>query len=236
MSQLHKDMMRIFQLFNNLCWEREGVGQGLGRIAGIVLCVVVSLGSLYAHAQDKISDEVGVVVSGGRLLGITGGSGLVRVRLSAGETVVFTESKGINAVAQTSDRLLGFSGPVQRWRDQRLDVSENVQKIQVTPRLIFVRTDKRLYGFQGPIGRWKVEDLGIQEEHRQTFVQDHVAVVVTDRRVLGFSTFTGGFFAEDLFNDETIESVEANDNIIVLFTSSRKLIFRSRLAVWTETR
>ena len=111
-----------------------------------------------------------------------------------------------------------------------------MQKIQVTPRLIFVRTDKRLYGFQGPIGRWKVQDLGVQEEHRQTIVQDHVAVVVTDRRVLGFSTFTGGFFAEDLSNDEAIEHVEANDNIIVLFTSSRKLIFRSRLAVWAETR
>lgn len=222
--------------FLNRWKKRNHVGSGRGSIAAITVTILVSLGPMLAQAQDKISDEVVVAVSRGRVLGITSGSGFVSARLSAGETVLLTESKGINALVQTSDRLLGFSGPVQRWREQRLDISESVQKIQVTSRLIFVRTDKRLYGFQGPIGRWKVQDLGVQEEHRQTVVQDHVAVVVTDRRVLGFSTFTGGFFAEDLFNDETIESVEANDNIIVLFTSSRKLIFRSRLAVWAETR
>ncbi len=216
--------------------EQHDVRVDLAKIAAMFVSTVIFAGPIVAHAQAKISDEVGVVVSQGRLLGITGGGGFVRARLSAGETVLLTESKGINALVQTSDRLLGFSGPVQRWREQRLDISESVQKIQVTSRLIFVRTDKRLYGFQGPIGRWKVQDLGVQEEHLQTVVQDHVAVVVTDRRVLGFSTFTGGFFAEDLSNDETIEYVEANDNIIVLFTSSRKLIFRSRLAVWAETR
>lgn len=228
--------MRNFQLLNNPCWEREDVGQGLGGIAGIVFCVVVFLGPLYAHAQEKISDEVAVTVAAGQLLGFTSGSGVVRARLSAGESVVFHESKGINAVAQTPDRLLGFSGSVQRWDAQRLDVSEHVEKIQVTSRLIFVRTNKRLYGFQGHIGRWKVQDLGVQEEHRQTIVQDHLAVVVTDRRVLGFSTFTGGFFEEDLSNDEVIEQVEANDNIIILFTAARKLVFRSRLAVWAEIR
>jgi len=209
---------------------------GVGRMALLVASVMVVFGPLFAQAQDKISDEVTVVVTGGRMFGLTSGSGFVRARLSAGEIVVFTESKGINAVAQTSDRLLGFSGTVQRWSQQRLDVSEGIQKIHVTPRLIFVRTDKRLYGFQGPIGRWKVQDLGIQEDHRQTIVEDHVAVVVTDRRVLGFSTFTGGFFSENLSNDEAIEHVEANDNLIVLFTSTRKLVFRSRLAVWAEIR
>ncbi len=222
--------------FLNRWKKRNHVGSGRGRIAAITVAILVSLGPILAQAQDKISDEVAVAVSRGRVLGITSGGGFVRARLSAGETVLLTESKGINALVQTSDRLLGFSGPVQRWREQRLDISESVQKTQVTSRLIFVRTDKRLYGFQGPIGRWKVQDLGVQEEHLQTVVQNHIAVVVTDRRVLGFSTFTGGFFAEDLSNDETIEHVEANDNIIVLFTSSRKLIFRSRLAVWAETR
>ena len=222
--------------FLNRWKKRNHVGSGRGRIAAITVTILVSLGPILAQAQNKISDEVAVAVSRGRVLGITSGGGFVRARLSAGETVLLTESKGINALVQTSDRLLGFSGPVQSWREQRLDISESVQKIQVTSRLMFVRTDKRLYGFQGPIGRWKVQDLGVQEEHLQTVVQDHVAVVVTDRRVLGFSTFTGGFFAADLSNDETIEHVEANDNIIVLFTSSRKLIFRSRLAVWAEIR
>lgn len=216
--------------------ERNDAVIGVGRIAVLVVSVMVADWPVWAQAQNKISDEVAVVVTSGRLLGLTSGSGFVRARLSAGETVVFTESKGINAVAQTSDRLLGFSGPVQRWREQQLDVSEGIQKIHVTPRLIFVRTNKRLYGFQGPIGRWKVQDLGIQEEYRQTIVEDHVAVVVTDRRVLGFSTFTGGFFAQDLSNDEAIEKVEANDNLIVLFTSTRKLVFRSGLAVWAEIR
>lgn len=215
-------------------WIKTGVE--LRNILLLIGCVVVSFGTNLALAQNKISDEVAVVVSDSRLLGLTGGSGFVRVRLGAGETVMLTKSKGINAVAHTSERLLGFSGPVQRWREQRLDVSERVQNIQVTPRLIFVRTDKHVYGFQGPIGRWKVQDLGVQEEHRQTFVQDHVVVVATDRRVLGFSTFTGGFFPEELSNDEVIERVEANDNLIVLVTSTRKLVFRSRLAVWAEIR
>ena len=228
--------MKNFQFFNSPCWEGEDIGPGLAKIAAMFVSTVIFSGPILAQAQDKISDKVAVVVSAGRLLGLTSGSGFVRARLSAGETVVLTEAKGINAVAQTSDRLLGFSGSVQRWSAQRFDVSESVQKIQVTPRLIFVRTDKRLYGFQGPIGRWKVQDLGVQEEHRQTVVQDHVAVVVTDRRVLGFSTFTGGFFAEDLSNDEAIEHVEANDNVIILFTSTRKLVFRSGLAVWAEIR
>lgn len=202
----------------------------------MLLSFLVHVGPDIVQGQEKISDEVAVTVAAGQLLGFTSGSGVVRARLSAGETVVFHESKGINAVVQTPGRLLGFSGSAQRWDAQRLDVSEQVEKIQVTARLIFVRTDKRLYGFQGPIGRWKGRDLGVQEEHRQTIVQDHIAVVVTDRRVLGFSTFTGGFFEEDLSNDEVIEQVEANDNIIVLFTAARKLVFRSRLAVWAEIR
>jgi len=221
-----------FTLWNE--WKSWVVGPA--RLGGMMVSILIFSCTHVTVAQDKISDEVGVVVSGGRVLGVTSGSGLVRARLSAGETVVFTEAKGINAVAQTSDRLLGFSGPAQRWREHRFDVSEHVQKIHVSPRLIFVRTDKRLYGFQGPNGRWKVQDLGVQEAHHQTFVQDHVAVVVTSRRVLGFSAFTGGFFPEELSNNETIENVEENDNIIILSTSTRKLVFRSRLAVWAEIR
>ena len=205
-------------------------------MAAMYVSIFIVFFPLSTYAQEKISDEVGLVVSRGQVLGITGGSGFIGVRLSAGETVITTESKGINAVAQTSERLLAFSGPVQRWQEQRLDISEEVKEISVTPRLIFVRTGKHLFGFQGPIGRWKVQDLGVQEEHRQTVVQDHVVVVVTDRRALGFSTFTGGFFAEELSKDEVIEQVEENDNIIILSTPVRKLVFRARLAVWAEIR
>lgn len=212
------------------------VRPGLGVIPVLVVSILVPFELALAQGQNKITDEVAVVVTHGRVLGFTGGSGAVGARLSAGADVLFTQSKGINGVVQTTGRLLGFSGPAQRWSAQGLDVSETLQKIQVTPRLIFVRTDKRLFGFQGAVGRWKVLELGIQEEHHQTIVQDHVAVVMTDRRVLGFSTFTGGFFAETLSSDEAIERVEANDNIIVLMTSARKLIFRSGLAVWAEIR
>jgi hypothetical protein len=214
------------------CFWSGDVGTGL--VSAMVVSLSLFFGSALAQAQNKIADEVSVVVTHGRVLGLGSGSGFVGARLNAGEPVVFTESKGLNAVAQTPGRLLGFSGPSQRWSVQRLDVSENVQSIQVTPRMLFVRTDKRLFGFQGAVGRWKIQDLGVQEEHRKTIVQDHLAVVVTDRRVLGFSAFTGGFFAETLSSDETIDQVEGNDNIIVLFTSARKLVFRSGLAVWAE--
>lgn len=231
--------MKVATHIQRRVWS-QGFWNAIKTVLGVIPFMVVSIlfpfEIAWAQGQNTIADEVAVVVTHGRVLGFTSGSGAVRARLSAGEEVLFTMSKGINAVVQTSDRLLGFSGPVQRWRDIRMDVSESVQKIQVTPRLIFVRTDKRLLGFQGAVGRWKVQDLGVQEEHRQTIVKDHVAVVITDRRVLGFSTFTGGFFAETISSDEAIEQVEANDNIIVLLTSARKLIFRSGLAVWAEIR
>ena len=205
-----------------------------GLVGATIFYISLSFGAALAQGQNKIADEVSVVVTHGKVLGLGSGSGFVGVRLHAGEAVVFSASKGLNAVVHTSGRLLGYSGPSQRWSVERLDISENVQTIQVTPRHIFVRTDKRLLGFQGAVGRWKIQDLGVQEEHRQTLVQDHLAVVVTDRRVLGFSAFTGGFFAETLSSDETIEQVDGNDNIIVLFTSVRKFVFRSGLAVWGE--
>ncbi|MDT7042289.1 hypothetical protein [Candidatus Nitronereus thalassa] len=203
-------------------------------VGATFISIPLTFGSAWAQGQNKIADEVSVVVTHGQVIGLGSGSGFIGVRLHAGEPVVFSASKGLNAVAQTPGRLLAFSGPSQRWSVQRLDISENVQTIQVTPRLIFVRTDKRLLGFQGAAGRWKIQELGVQEEHRRTLVQDHLAVVVTDRRVLGFSAFTGGFFAETLSSDEAIEQVDGNDNIIVLFTSARKLVFRSGLAVWGE--
>ena len=205
--------------------------RGLGPIfLGIALTLVPAPGA----GQGPVTDQVSVVVFRERVLGVTPGGGLIPVRLAAGETVLAKEAKGINAFVHTTDRLLGFSGPLKRWRVLGMDVTERVITFSVTPRLILVQTDKRLYGFQGPVGRWKVQDLGVQEITGQVIVEDHVAVVVTDRRVLAFSAFTGGFFPEDLQADEIVSQVEKNDNIVILTTPARRLIFRSQLAVWRE--
>ena len=76
-----------FTLWNE--WKRPLVGPAT--FGGMMISILIFSCPHAALAQDKISDEVGVVVSRGRVLGVTSGSGLVRARLSAGETVVFTE-------------------------------------------------------------------------------------------------------------------------------------------------
>ena len=180
-------------------------------------------------AQEAITDQVAVAILQNRILGITTSQGLIPHRLSAGEHVLAAEAKGINVFVYTSDRLLAFSGPFQRWFRQSLDISEKVTQFHVSPRLILAQTNKRVFGFQANRANWNIEELGTREQVIQLVLQAHVAVVVTTRRVLGFSAFTGGFFSEDLGSDETIEAVAKNDNIIVLQTSARQLIFRSNL-------
>ena len=190
----------------------------------------------HAQAQEKISDQVAVTILPHAVIGVTGGSGMIRTRLSAGERVIAKEARGILAFVQTSSRLLGFTSLLQRWREERLGVSEPIQAFHVTPRLILVQTDRHLFGFQGSQGAWKKMDLDLQEEIRQVVTGDNVAVVITNKHVLGFSAFTGGFFTEDLSNDETIQDVRINDNIAILEMPSRQLIFRSQLAIWAEVR
>lgn len=192
--------------------------------------------SASTSAQSRITDQVAVVVQRDHLLGVTPNQGFVRLRLDASEIVHHTEAKGLNAVVQTSRRILAFSGILQRWMEQRLDTAEVVKTIDVTPRLIMVVTDKHLYGFQGDPGRWKTEDLHVREAVLRRQIEELVAVIMTDQRVLGFSTLTGGFFPEDLRSDETITDIQGNDNIVVLTTPVRRLVFRSGLAVWAEMR
>ncbi|NKB81746.1 MAG: hypothetical protein GKS05_07655 [Nitrospirales bacterium] len=187
-------------------------------------------------AQETITDQVAIAVFRNHILGITAGQGLIRYRLSAGENVLATRSRGLNAFAHTSDRLLAFSGPFQRWFAQPLDLSEQVIQFHVSPRFILAQTNKRVFGFQAHRASWRIEEFGTREQVIQLIQQDHVAVVVTNRRVLGFSAFTGGFFAEDLGADETIDAVTKNDNIVILQTSARQLIFRSNLAIWADRR
>lgn len=209
-------------------------------VAGLLvlwLLTVSAVGRIpNVYAQDKISDQVAVTVLPHAVAAVMSGSGLIRKRLSAGERVVSTEAKGFVAFVQTSNRLLGFTGQLQRWREKRLDVTENVETFHITPRLVVVKTDRHLFGFGGLQGLWHMVDIGIQEEVRQIVAGDNVAVVVTNKKVLGFSAFTGGFFAEDLSNDEIVQELRINDNIAILEMPSRQLIFRSQLAVWAEVR
>ena len=194
---------------------------------------------LEAHptaAQEKITDQVAVIVMRNHIFAATPDEGLIRLDLSAGEEVLAVEARGINALVQTSTRLLGFSGKTQRWSEQRTDLYEQVLEKRVTPRLIFVRTNKRLYGFLGLSGRWSAEELGAREELRDVVVADHITVAVTERRVLAFSAFTGGFFSQDLQLGERVTETMANDNIVILTTPVRRLIFRSQLKIWTELR
>ena len=150
-------------------------------ILGLAI-VPILLQSQTIDAQEKITDQVAVIVMKNRIYAATTEEGLTRVELAAGEEVLAVEARGINALVQTSTRLLGFSAKTQRWAEQRTDLYEQILEKQVTPRLIFVKTNKRLYGFQGLAGRWNVEELGAREELRAVTVKDHLLVAVTERR------------------------------------------------------
>ena len=195
---------------------------------------ILTVGTVFA--QERITDQVSVALVNDRLLGITTGEGIARLPLAAGEEVLVMEAKGINGFAQTSLRLLGFSGPLQRWVQRQTDVSEHVLGSYVTPQIIVVQGTNRVYGFQGRLGRWKVQDLQAREKQNLVIVKDLVAVLVTDRRALAFSAFTGGFFGVDLPINEPIRETKSNDNIVILSVGNRQLLFRSSLASWTELR
>ncbi|GJL53276.1 MAG: hypothetical protein NPIRA02_04080 [Nitrospirales bacterium] len=208
----------------------------------LVRGAVLSLGCALAFpsadvwAQERLTDQVDVTVSKGRVLGIHRGEGIARIPLAAGEDIEKLQAKGVTGYVQTSLRLLGYSGALQRWSTQKLDVSEQVLEAYVTPRLILVVGERRVYGFQGEVGRWKVQELRPREALRHVIVKDHVAVLITANQVLGFSAFTGGFFSKDLPISQEMVSSQGNDNIVILRFPDRQLLFRSGLAMWTELR
>jgi hypothetical protein len=208
------------------------------RVVSLAVCLFVLAITEPLPAQERITDQVAVTVMRDQVFAATIGEGLIRVNLEAGEEVPLTsiEAQGINALVVTSKRLLGFSGQVQRWSEQRLNLNEKVLDRKVMPRLIMVRTDKRVFGFQGPAGRWKMEEFSLSEEFREMLAATDIAVVITSRRVLGFSAFTGGFFSQDLSTDEVVTDTRVNDNIVILSTAGRRLIFRAQLGIWAELR
>ena len=210
-----------------------------GRVASVVSLLVVCLLSVPSSARAQgplITDQVLITVLRDRIFAATPGEGLIRADLLAGEEIMRIESKGLNALVQTSVRLLGFSSQVVRWNEVRTDLGEKVQDSRVTQSYLFVRTNRHLYGFQGPLGLWKTVDLGVREEIGNTLVAENVVVVVTDRRALAFSAITGGFFQQDLSINDPVVSSAINANVVILSTGTQRWIFRSQLAIWAELR
>ena len=203
---------------------------------GIVM--MMTMGSVFfasnAKTQNVITDQVAITSGQGKLFGLTSGEGISRKILAAGEDILVIEAKGVTGFVQTSTRLLGFSGRLNRWVDLTLPTGEQIIKWNVTSRMIVVQGREAAYGFQSDRGRWKQESWGAGESLQNSVVKDSIAVMVTDRRALGFSAFTGGFFPRDLPVGNQIHDIQINDNVVILYLSDFMLVFRSGLAIWAQ--
>ncbi|MGP0595050.1 hypothetical protein ACTRXD_21230 [Nitrospira sp. T9] len=188
---------------------------------------------LHVWSQEVVTDQVTLTSARGKLYGITSGEGIASKVLTSGEDVLVVESKGVTGYVQTTARLLGFSGRLQRWVDMNLSSAEEVITATVTPQMIIVQGQQAAYGFQSDLGRWKREPWGAGEVLVKRIVNDYVAVLITNRRALGFSALTGGFFPQDLPSGNAIDQTEANANIVIIHLSGLVLVFRSGLAIWT---
>ena len=206
-----------------------------------ILVLMVMMGGLgfgvwsgHALAQEVVTDQVSITSERGQLFGITSGEGIARQFLASGENILIVETKGVTGYVQTTKRLLGFSGRLQRWVDMNLSSAEQVAKWTVTPRMIVVQGREAVYGFQSDLGRWKREPWGAGEIFVNSVVDDNVGVLITNRRALGFSAFTGGFFSQDLPSGNPILNMQVNDNVVIIHLSGLTLVFRSGLAIWAE--
>lgn len=200
----------------------------------LVVCLAMDIGPKTSDAHDWVSDQVGISSQQGQLFGITSGEGIARLVLRAGEQVVVMEAKGVTGFVQTTTRLIGFSGKLQRWVPFSISTSERILKWSLTPRMIIVQGQQATYGFQSDGARWKREPWGAGESLQHSAVKNSIAVMVTDRRALGFSAFTGGFFSRDLPVGNPIQDLQINDNVVILHLSDFMLVFRSGLAIWAE--
>ncbi len=202
----------------------------------VFLLIVLGLGAgqSMSEAHDSVADRVGITLAQGQLFGITSEEGIARQDLGAGEHVLVMEAKGLTGFVQTSKRLFGFSGKLQRWVSINLPTSEEILKWSITSRLAIAQGQQAVYGFQSDHGRWKRESWGAGESLQDSVVRDSVAVVVTDKRALGFSALTGGFFSRDLPVGNQTPKIQANDHVIVLHLSDFMFVFRSGLGIWAE--
>ncbi len=187
-----------------------------------------------SSAQKVLTDRVSITTGQGQLFGLTSREGIARQVLGAGEEVLTIEAKGVTGFVQTTERLLGFSGQLQRWVSFPTSTAEHILKWTVTSRMIIVHGEQAMYGFQSDRGRWKRAVFGAGERLKQRAVKDSIAVFVTNRRALGFSSFTGGFFPRDLPVDNSINDIQINDSVIILHLSDSMLVFRSGLAIWAQ--
>jgi len=200
----------------------------------LVGCLGMGVCPSVGFAHDVVTDQVSIITSHGQLFGMTPREGIARQFLSAGEEVLAIEAKGETGFVQTTARLFGFSGVLQRWVSINLSSGERVLTSAVRPRMIIVQGQEAVYGFQSDRGRWKREAWGAGESLQRSVVENLVAVMVTDRRALGFSAFTGGFFPQDLPVGSQIYDIQSNDNVVILRLSNSMIVFRSGLAIWAE--
>jgi hypothetical protein len=205
-------------------------------LAFIVILVGLELGlwPRPALTQAVLTDQVSITSGNGQLFGLTGGEGIARQFLASGEEILMVEAKGVTGYVQTTKRLLGFSGRLQRWVDINLSSAEKIVDWMVTSRMIVVNGREAVYGFQSDAGRWKKESWGAGENLVKSVIEDHVGVIITTRRALGFSAFTGGFFSQDLPSGNAIRETQVNDNVVMIHLSGLTLVFRSGVAIWAE--
>ena len=187
-----------------------------------------------SSAQKVLTDRVSITTGQGQLFGLTSREGIARQVLGAGESVLAIEAKGLTGFVQTTTRLHGFSGVLQRWVSIPISTAEHILKWTVTSRMIIVHGEQSMYGFQSDRGRWQREAFGAGETLKQRGVKDSIAVFITNRRALGFSSFTGGFFPRDLPVGNSIADIQINDNVVILHLADSMLVFRSGLAIWAE--
>ena len=196
------------------------------------LVAIWGVGITLAFAQGRVTDVLVSVVQD-KVIAVTG-VGQSEIDLSVGETVRSTRAQGLTALAITSTRLLGFSSQLRHWGEQTLAGDEHVTTSQVLREFCLVATDQHLYGFQETLAHWTSEDLGATERVQDVRAQGHLALVVTTERLLGYSAFMNGFHAIALQGDERIQGIEHTGDAILIKTSRRTLMFRSRMADWTE--
>ena len=208
------------------------VSRAHGGMVCLGLVAIWGVGITLAFAQGRVTDVLVSVVQD-KVIAVTG-VGQSEIDLSVDETVQSTKAQGLTGLAITSTRLLGFSSQLRHWGEQTLAGDEHVTTSQVLREFCLVATDQHLYGFQETLAHWTSEDLGATERVQDVRAQGHLALVVTTERLLGYSAFMNGFHAIALQGDERIQGIEHTGDAILIKTSRRTLMFRSRMADWTE--
>ena len=197
----------------------------------LVMGMLLFLGS-ESSAQSRFSDVLVSVVKD-KIVAVSG-TGQSEIPLGVGETGVSTKARGLTALAITTTRLLGFSSTLHHWGEQPLEMEEHVTRFFVIRELSIVATDEHLYGFQTPQAHWSREAFGVNEDVRELRADGHVTLAITTVRLIGLSAFVNGFQTLELQGDESPQTVEHTGDAYLVRTTRRTVMFRSRVAGWTE--